>query len=167
MLAPKSFDKEVQKIRGVNSDMLVIGEETSNWDYSMSKCCNPIPGDDVFGFQTEDDGIEIHRTSCRRAMELMSNYGNRIIKAKWTEQKELAFLVGIRIKGTDRVGLVNDLTKVISTSLKVNMRSITIDSNDGIFEGNIMVFVNDTSHLDKLMQRMGKVNGILTVERFE
>ncbi|GHA73299.1 RelA/SpoT family protein [Pontibacter akesuensis] len=167
MLGPKSFDKEVQKIRGVNSDMLVIGESAENWDYGMAKCCNPIPGDDVFGFQTEEDGIQIHRTNCKRGIELMSNYGNRIIKAKWTEQMELAFLVGIHIKGTDRVGLVNDLTKVISTSLKVNMRSITIDSNDGIFEGNIMVFVNDTSHLNQLIQRMAKVNGILTVERFD
>ncbi|MDX5435548.1 MAG: RelA/SpoT family protein, partial [Pontibacter sp.] len=104
MLEPKSFDKEVQKIRGVNSDMLVIGENTSNMEYQVATCCNPIPGDDVFGFQTEDDGIEIHRTNCRRGIELMSNYGNRIIKAKWTDQKELAFLAGIRIKGTDRVG---------------------------------------------------------------
>ncbi|MEJ8803983.1 RelA/SpoT family protein [Pontibacter sp. H249] len=167
MLEPKSFDKEVQKIRGVNSDMLVIGENTSNMEYRVASCCNPIPGDDVFGFQTEDDGIEIHRTNCQRGIELMSNYGNRIIKAKWTDQKELAFLAGIRIKGTDRVGLVNDLTRIISNSLKVNMRSITIDSNDGIFEGNIMVFVNDTSHLERLMQRMGKVNGVLTVERFD
>ncbi|MCC9168850.1 RelA/SpoT family protein [Pontibacter harenae] len=167
MLDLRTFDKEVQKIRGVNSDMLVIGENTSNMKYKMAKCCNPIPGDDVFGFQTEDEGIEIHRTSCKRGIELMSNYGNRIIKAKWTDQKELVFLAGIRIKGTDRVGLVNDLTKVISNSLKVNMRSITIDSNDGIFEGNIMVFVNDTDHLDKLIQRMSKVNGILTVERFD
>ncbi|WP_299819178.1 bifunctional (p)ppGpp synthetase/guanosine-3',5'-bis(diphosphate) 3'-pyrophosphohydrolase [uncultured Pontibacter sp.] len=167
MLDLKSFDKEVQKIRGVNSDMLVIGEDTSNMAYKVAACCNPIPGDDVFGFQTEDDGIEIHRTNCLRGIELMSNYGNRIIKAKWTDQKELAFLAGIRIKGTDRVGLVNDLTKVISASLRVNMRSITIDSNDGIFEGNIMVFVNDTSHLEKLIQRMSRVNGVLTVERFD
>ncbi|QCR23221.1 bifunctional (p)ppGpp synthetase/guanosine-3',5'-bis(diphosphate) 3'-pyrophosphohydrolase [Pontibacter sp. SGAir0037] len=167
MLEPKSFDKEVQKIRGVNSDMLVIGEKTSNINYKVANCCNPIPGDDVFGFQGEDGEIVIHRTSCSKGMELMSNYGNRIIKAKWTDQKELAFLAGIRIKGTDRVGLVNDLTKVISNSLKVNMRSITIDSNDGIFEGNIMVFVNDTGHLEKLIQRMSKVVGVLTVERFD
>jgi GTP diphosphokinase / guanosine-3',5'-bis(diphosphate) 3'-diphosphatase len=167
MLEPKTFDMEVQKIRGVNSDMLVIGEKTSNMQYRVAKCCNPIPGDDVFGFQTEDDEIEIHRTNCKKGIELMSNYGNRVIKAKWTDQKELAFLAGIRIKGTDRVGLVNDLTKIISNSLKVNMRSITIDSNDGIFEGNIMVFVNDTSHLEKLIQRMGKVNGVLTAERFD
>ncbi|MBC5773728.1 bifunctional (p)ppGpp synthetase/guanosine-3',5'-bis(diphosphate) 3'-pyrophosphohydrolase [Pontibacter sp. KCTC 32443] len=166
-LDPKNFDREVQKIRGVNSDMLVIGENTSNMNYKISTCCNPIPGDDVFGFETGDEDIEIHRTNCQRAIELMSNYGNRIVRAKWTDQKELAFLAGIRIKGTDRVGLVNDLTRIISNSLRVNMRSITIDSHDGIFEGNIMVFVNDTGHLDKLIQRMGKVNGILTVERFD
>ncbi|MBF9253861.1 bifunctional (p)ppGpp synthetase/guanosine-3',5'-bis(diphosphate) 3'-pyrophosphohydrolase [Pontibacter sp. 172403-2] len=167
MLEPKLFDKEVQKIRGVNPDMLVIGEKSSNMNYKVAECCNPIPGDDVFGFETGDEDIEIHRTNCKRGIELMSNYGNRIVRAKWTDQKELAFLAGIHIKGTDRMGLVNDLTKAISTSLKVNMRSITIDSNDGIFEGNIMVFVNDTNHLDKLIQRMGKVPGILTVERFE
>ncbi|MEJ8758310.1 bifunctional (p)ppGpp synthetase/guanosine-3',5'-bis(diphosphate) 3'-pyrophosphohydrolase [Pontibacter sp. H259] len=166
-LDPKNFDREVQKIRGVNSDMLVIGENTSNMNYKISSCCNPIPGDDVFGFETGDDDIEIHRTTCPHAIELMSNYGHRIVRAKWTDQKELAFLAGIRIKGTDRVGLVNDLTRIISNSLRVNMRSITIDSHDGIFEGNIMVFVNDTGHLDKLIQRMGKVNGILTVERFD
>ncbi|GGG29747.1 RelA/SpoT family protein [Pontibacter amylolyticus] len=167
MLEPKSFDREVQKIRGVTSDMLVIGENTSNMNYKVAACCNPIPGDEVFGFETEEDGIEIHRTTCKKGIELMSNYGNRIIKAKWTDQKELAFLAGIRIKGTDRVGLVNDLTRIISNSLRVNMRSITIDSHDGIFEGNIMVFVNDTGHLDKLIQRMGKVTGVLTVERFD
>jgi GTP diphosphokinase / guanosine-3',5'-bis(diphosphate) 3'-diphosphatase len=167
MLEPKSFDREVQKIRGVTSDMLVIGENTSNMNYKVASCCNPIPGDEVFGFESEGDGIEIHRTNCKKGIELMSNYGNRIIKAKWTDQKELAFLAGIRIKGTDRVGLVNDLTRIISNSLRVNMRSITIDSHDGIFEGNIMVFVNDTGHLDKLIQRMGKVSGVLTVERFD
>ncbi|MDO6389912.1 bifunctional (p)ppGpp synthetase/guanosine-3',5'-bis(diphosphate) 3'-pyrophosphohydrolase [Pontibacter sp. BT731] len=167
MLEPKSFDREVQKIRGVTSDMLVIGENTSNMNYKVATCCNPIPGDEVFGFESEEDGIEIHRTTCKKGIELMSNYGNRIIKAKWTDQKELAFLAGIRIKGTDRVGLVNDLTRIISNSLRVNMRSITIDSHDGIFEGNIMVFVNDTGHLDKLIQRMGKVTGVLTVERFD
>lgn len=167
MLEPKSFDREVQKIRGVTSDMLVIGENTFNMNYKVATCCNPIPGDEVFGFESEEDGIEIHRTNCKKGIELMSNYGNRIIKAKWTDQKELAFLAGIRIKGTDRVGLVNDLTRIISNSLRVNMRSITIDSHDGIFEGNIMVFVNDTGHLDKLIQRMGKVTGVLTVERFD
>ncbi|MBK0402334.1 bifunctional (p)ppGpp synthetase/guanosine-3',5'-bis(diphosphate) 3'-pyrophosphohydrolase [Adhaeribacter sp. BT258] len=166
-LEPKQFDLEVQKARGLSADMLVIGENTSKFDYKIATCCNPIPGDDVFGFQTEDEGIIIHRTSCPVAIELLANHGNRIVKTKWTDQQELAFLAGIRIKGSDRVGLVNDVTRIISNSLKVNMRSITIDSEDGFFEGNIMVFVNDTAHLDKLIQRLSKVNGVLLVERFD
>ncbi|AMJ66581.1 RelA/SpoT family protein [Hymenobacter sp. PAMC 26628] len=165
-LQPKSFDTEVQKIRGVRPDMLVVGERTAKFNHSLARCCNPIPGDDVFGFET-DQGLIIHRTSCPRAVDLMSNYGNRIVRAKWTEQSELAFLAGIRLKGSDRVGIVNDITRIISTSLKVNMRSITVDSNDGFFEGQIMVFVNDTDHLTKLIQRLNKVNGVLQVERFD
>ncbi|QJX45603.1 bifunctional (p)ppGpp synthetase/guanosine-3',5'-bis(diphosphate) 3'-pyrophosphohydrolase [Hymenobacter taeanensis] len=166
MLEPKAFDHEVQKIRGLSANMLVIGEQTDKFDYTIAPCCNPIPGDDVFGFETEE-GIVIHRTSCPKAVQMMSNYGNRIVRAKWTEQLELAFLAGIRIKGSDRVGLVNDVTRIISNSLKVNMRSITIDSNDGMFEGQIMVFVNDTDHLNKMIQRLSKVNGVLQVERFD
>ncbi len=166
VLEPKKFDHEVQKIRGVRPDMLVVGERTDKFNHSLARCCNPIPGDDVFGFETET-GLIIHRTSCHRAVDLMSNYGNRIVRAKWTDQLELAFLAGIRLKGSDRVGIVNDVTRIISTSLKVNMRSITVDSNDGFFEGQIMVFVNDTDHLNKLIQRLSKVNGVLQVERFE
>lgn len=166
ILEPKSFDQEVQKIRGVSANMLLIGENTDKFDYTIAPCCNPIPGDDVFGFETEN-GIVIHRTSCPKAVELMSNYGSRIIRAKWTDQLELAFLAGIRIQGSDRVGIVNDVTKIISTSLKVNMRSITVDSNDGMFEGQIMIFIHDTAHLDKLIQRLSKVSGVLLVERFD
>ncbi|OON69579.1 RelA/SpoT family protein [Hymenobacter sp. CRA2] len=165
MLEPKAFDQEVQKLRGVRPDMLVIGQTTDHIRYTIATCCNPIPGDDVFGFET-DQGIVIHRTSCPKATTLMSSFGNRIVRAKWTEQLELAFLAGIRIKGSDRVGLVNDVTKIISNSLKVNMRSITIDSDDGMFEGQIMVFVNDTAHLEKLIQRLSRVRGVLSVERF-
>lgn len=163
----KTFEKEVKKMRGVDSDMLLIGEDMDKIDYILAKCCNPIPGDDVFGFVTVNEGIKIHRTSCPNAVELMSNYGYRIIKAKWTSQKEIAFLAGLRITGTDRVGLVNDLTKIISNELKVNMRSITIDTNDGIFEGNIMLFVHDTRHLEILMKKLSKVPGIVSVTRFD
>jgi len=163
----KNFEKEIKKIRGVESDMLLIGEDMDKIDYILAKCCNPIPGDDVFGFVTVNEGIKIHRTSCPNAVELMSNYGYRIIKAKWTSQTELAFLAGLRITGTDRVGLVNDVTRIISNELKVNMRSITIDTNDGIFEGNIMLFVHDTTHLETLMKKLYKVNGIVNVTRFD
>ncbi|RZL02335.1 MAG: bifunctional (p)ppGpp synthetase/guanosine-3',5'-bis(diphosphate) 3'-pyrophosphohydrolase, partial [Hymenobacter sp.] len=165
-LQPRKFDDEIQKIRGLHPNMLVVGERTDKFNHSLARCCNPIPGDDVFGFETET-GLIIHRTSCHRAVDLMSNYGNRIVRAKWTDQLELAFLAGVRLKGSDRVGLVNDVTRIISTALKVNMRSITIDADDGFFEGKILVFVNDTDHLNKLIQRLSKVNGVLQVERFD
>lgn len=163
----KTFDKEIKKVRGVDSDMLLIGEDMDKIDYTLAKCCNPIPGDDVFGFVTINEGIRIHRTSCPNAVELMSNYGYRIIKAKWTSQHELAFLAGLRITGADRVGIINDITKVISNELKVNMRSITVDTVDGVFEGNIMLFVHDTSHLDKLITKLKKVQGIVNIARFD
>ena len=166
VLEPRRFDHELQKIRGLRPDMLVVGESTDKFNHTLARCCNPIPGDDVFGFETET-GLIIHRTSCPRAVELMSNHGNRIVRAKWTDQLELAFLAGIRLKGSDRVGIVNDVTRIISTSLKVNMRSITVDANDGFFEGQILVFVNDTDHLNKLIHRLSKVNGLLQVERFD
>ena len=102
-----------------------------------------------------------------RGVELMSNYGYRIIKAKWTSHNDLAFLAGLRITGTDRVGIVNDITRIISGELKVNMRSITIDTNDGIFEGTIMLFVHDTGHLETLMKKLAKVAGVVGVTRFD
>jgi len=163
----KTFESQIKKVRGVESDMLLIGEDMDKIDYILAKCCNPIPGDEVFGFVTVNEGIKIHRTSCPNAVELMSNYGYRIIKAKWTSQKEIAFLAGLRVTGTDRVGMVNDVTKIISNELKVNMRSITMDTNDGISEGNIMLFVHDTKHLDILMKKLGKVPGVVNVTRFD
>ena len=103
----------VRSIRG-NSDMLVLGENLDRIDYKLSTCCNPIPGDDVFGFVTVGEGIKIHRVSCPNAMQLMSNYAYRIVKAKWTNQKQIAFLAGIRMTGIDEVGIVNKISKVLS-----------------------------------------------------
>ena len=162
-----SFTKEIKNLKGPDHDQLLIGEDMDVVDYILAKCCNPIPGDDVFGFVTINEGIKIHRTSCPNALELLSNHGNRVIKARWTSQKEIAFLAGLRIIGTDRVGLINDVTKVISNELKVNMRSITVDSDAGIFEGTIKLFVNSTQHLDHLMKNLSKVEGIIKVSRFD
>ncbi|HKR07247.1 MAG TPA: bifunctional (p)ppGpp synthetase/guanosine-3',5'-bis(diphosphate) 3'-pyrophosphohydrolase [Bacteroidia bacterium] len=161
-----SLEETVKKIRG-SSDMLVIGEDLDKIDYKLSPCCNPIPGDDVFGFITINEGIKIHRTNCANAIQLMSNYAYRIVKAKWTGQKEIAFLAGIKINGVDEVGVVNSITKVISSELKVNMRSISIESNDGLFEGTIMLFVRNTEHLKKLMHKLNQVKGILSVARID
>lgn len=154
-------------IKGADHDQLLIGEDMDVVDYILAKCCNPIPGDDVFGFVTINEGIKIHRTSCPNALELLSNHGNRVIKARWTSQKEIAFLAGLRIVGTDRVGLINDVTKVISNELKVNMRSITVDSDAGVFEGTIKLYVHSTGHLDHLIKNLQQVDGILKVSRFD
>ena len=157
----------MRNLKAKDSDMLLIGEDMQKIDYKLANCCNPIPGDDVFGFVTVSDGIKIHRTNCPNAAKLMANYGYRIVKARWTNQQELAFLTGLRITGIDDVGLINKLTTVISNDFKVNMRSITVDSDNGIFEGSIMVYVNDTEHLDNLIKRLKTVKGVTGVTRFD
>ena len=164
---PLYIESFLKKNKGKDSDTLLIGEDLQKIDYKLSNCCNPIPGDDVFGFVTVSEGIKIHRTNCPNAAKLMSNYGYRIVKAKWNSQKELAFLTGLHIMGIDDVGLINSITTVISSDFKVNMRSITVDSDEGIFDGSIMVYVNDTIHLDHLIARLKEVKGVTSVTRFD
>lgn len=159
-----SLEQMVIAARG-KSDMLVIGENLQKFDYKLSPCCNPISGDDVFGFITINEGIKIHRINCPNAIQLLSNYAYRVVKAKWTSSELISFLAGIKITGIDEVGLVNNITKIISNELEVNMRSISFDSNDGTFEGTVMVFVHDTNHLTDLMKKLKKVNGVLSVTR--
>ena len=161
-----SLEQMVKEIRGTDN-ALVIGDNLAKLEYKLSPCCSPIPGDDVFGFITINDGIKIHRVNCPNAIQLMSNYAYRIVKARWFGQKEIAFLAGIRITGLDDVGVVNNITKVISSELKVNIRSIAIDSHDGIFDGTLMVFVHNTQHLDTLTNKLKQLNGILTVGRID
>jgi GTP pyrophosphokinase len=157
----------MNKVKAKDSDTLLIGEDMQKIDYTLANCCNPIPGDDVFGFVTVNEGIKIHRTNCPNAAKLMSSYGYRIVKARWTSQKEVAFLTGVRIIGIDDVGLINKLTTVISNDFNINIRSITVDSNDGIFEGSIMIYVNNTQQLDNLTKRLKQVRGITAVTRFD
>lgn len=157
----------IKQVKSSDSDVLLIGEDMQKIDYKLSNCCNPIPGDDVFGFVTVSDGIKIHRTNCPNATKLMSSFGYRIVKAKWNSQKQLAFLTGLKITGIDEVGLINNLTQVISNDFKVNMRSITMDTEDGIFQGTIMIYVNDTQHLENLIKKIKEVKGITDVLRFD
>ncbi|MCC7302956.1 MAG: bifunctional (p)ppGpp synthetase/guanosine-3',5'-bis(diphosphate) 3'-pyrophosphohydrolase [Bacteroidia bacterium] len=156
----------VAGVRG-KTDMLVIGENLKKIDYKLSPCCSPIPGDDVFGFITISDGIKIHRVNCPNALELMSNYAYRIVKARWMNQEMISFLAGIKVTGIDEMGIVNRITQIISSELNVNMRSISFDTDDGIFDGTIMVFVHDTDHLTGLMQKLKQVQGVLTVSRMD
>ncbi|MFM9075525.1 MAG: RelA/SpoT family protein, partial [Bacteroidota bacterium] len=148
-------------------DTLLIGEDMDVVEYKLAKCCTPIPGDEVFGFVTVNEGIKIHRTTCTNAPELLANHGNRVIKAKWTSQYEVSFLTGLKVQGTDRVGLINDVSRIISEELKVNMSSIAFRTDAGIFEGEIMLYVSDTRHLDLLMGKLEKVEGVVKVSRFE
>lgn len=156
-----------KKISKEDTDILLVGEDMDRVDYKLAKCCNPIPGDSVFGFVTVNEGIKVHRTTCPNAPELLSNHGNRVVKAKWMSQQQSAFLASLRIIGTDRVGLIRDVTDIISSELKVNMRSITIDTETGIFDGRIKLYINNTVHLDQLIKKLEVVNGVMKVSREE
>jgi GTP pyrophosphokinase len=160
------LEQLVTNARG-RSDMLVIGDDMQKLDYKLSPCCNPIPGDDVFGFITVSEGIKIHRVNCPNAIKLLSNYAYRVVKAKWTNDQLISFLAGIKIIGTDELGIVNNITKVISSENNVNMRSINFDTEDGMFEGTIMVYVHDTKHLNHLIERLMKVKGVGRIERID
>jgi GTP pyrophosphokinase len=163
----KVIEQEITKIKGRYEDILLVGEDMDVVDYKLAKCCTPIPGDDVFGFVTVSEGIKIHRTNCPNAPELLSHHGNRVVKAKWTSQHEVAFLTGLKIRGADRVGLINDVSKVISDELKVNMSSMSIHTDSGIFEGEIMLYVNDTRHLEQLIEKLRQVEGVVKASRFD
>ena len=161
-----SVEEMVTQARG-KSNMLVIGDDMEALDYKLSPCCTPIPGDDVFGFITVGEGIKIHRVNCPNASKLLANYAYRVIKAKWNSDKLLTFLASVKITGTDAMGVVNNITKVISTQHNVNMRSITFDTEDGIFEGTIMVYVHSTEHLTQLSNNLKKVPGVINVQRID
>ena len=161
-----NLEQLVTNARG-KTDMLVIGDDLQKLDYKLSPCCNPIPGDDVFGFVTVSEGIKIHRVNCPNAIKLLSNYAYRVVRAKWLNDELISFLAGIKITGTDELGIVNNITKVISNENNVNMRSINFDTDDGIFEGTIMIYVHDTKHLNHMIENLKKVKGVNKVERID
>ena len=146
-------------------DILLIGEDMDVVEYKLAKCCTPIPGDEVFGFFSSDAQILIHRVNCSNAIKLLSNYAYRIVRAKWGNDQLISFLAGIRISGNDEIGMVNTITKIISNENNVNMRSIHFDTDDGLFEGTLMVYVHDTKHLNHLVQNLKKIKGVRMVER--
>jgi len=148
-----------------NPDTLLIGDSLDNLAYTLSPCCKPIPGDDVFGFVTIGEGIKIHRNNCPNAVQLLSKFEYRIIKAKWITNKNIAFLSGIRIQGIDEIGLLRNITNVISNEYNVNIRSINIDSNAGTFQGTVMLYIHDTQHLNELINKLKKLKGVETVSR--
>ena len=160
----------IQKVKETlkhNADLLIMGEDSSKIKYSYASCCNPIPGDDVFGFITINDGVKIHRINCPNAVQLMSKYNYRIVKTKWSQSKEIAFLTGFKISGIDGLGLINKLTKIISEDYNVNIRSISIESEEGIFEGIVKLYVNDIEQLETLINNMKTLDGVIDIKRIE
>ena len=147
--------------------LLIDGEHIAGMALSYATCCNPIPGDAIFGLISKSGAIRIHRTVCRNAPDLLVNHADRIQRCDWSRQKNVEFMVALRLVGEDRVGIVHDITTVISRNLKVNIRSITVGTNDGLFEGTIVLYVSDLQHLRRLMARLRRVESIRGVYRFE
>ena len=147
--------------------LLIDGELHTDIATDYATCCSPIPGDSVFGYVSRTGAIKVHRVSCRNAPNLILNRAERIISVEWSRQKDVQFVAALRVMGEDRVGILNDLTQVISKTLKTNIRSITISTDDGVFEGNVVLFVSDLDHLRRLMDRIKRIAGIYGVYRFE
>jgi GTP pyrophosphokinase len=163
------FELDESKIAGlnqpVNDDVLVIDRNLKGLDYQLAKCCSPIYGDDVFGFVTVNGGIKIHRCDCPNAPELRRRFGYRIVKAKWSGKGSSQYSIALRVIGTDDIGIVNNLTSIISKDEKLVLRSINIDSHDGLFSGTLVVMINDNTRLEALMKKLRTVRGVKQVDR--
>jgi GTP pyrophosphokinase len=146
-------------------DMLVFGKEEEKLEYKLSSCCNPIPGDPVFGFLTINEGIKVHKKNCPNAFSLQSNYAYRILQAKWIDSSQQEFSAQITLSGIDNLGIVNNITQLISSNMHVNMKSISFESDSGMFTGKINVIVKNNTLLKKLMDKLKKINGIEKVKR--
>jgi len=154
---------------GINTDKdtIIIGEDFKGFDYQLARCCNPIPGDKIFGFITISNGIKIHRYNCPNAVHLMSKLAYRCLKAKWEGDQLVERIAAIRIVGIDQLGMVNRLTEIISKQNHVNMKSISFETNDGVFEGRIKVLVYDTAQLEQLTRKFEEVEGVQRVTRWD
>ena len=167
---PKTSSKTSVTDKFVNpkkEDILLIGENMQKIDYTLAQCCNPIPGDDVFGFITVSGGIKVHRQNCSNATNMLSKYAYRMMKARWESKAAKQFQVTIAFTGIDDVGLVNQITQVISEDMQVNMRAISMETADGIFTGSVCVLVMNKSHLDDLITKLKNVSGVHSVGRVE
>ena len=149
----------------LSDDTLVIDRNLKGLDYQLARCCAPIYGDPIFGFVTISGGIKIHRMDCPNAPELRRRYGYRIVKARWSGKGSSQYSITLRVIGTDDIGIVNNLTSIISKDEKLVLRSINIDSHDGLFSGNIVVMLEDTSRLESLLKKLRSVKGVKHVER--
>ena len=163
------FELDNSKISGLNpqasDDTLVIDRNLKGLDYQLARCCHPIYGDPIFGFVTINGGIKIHRQDCPNAPELRRRYGYRVVKARWSGKGSSQYSITLRVIGNDDIGIVNNLTSIISKDEKLILRSINIDSHDGLFSGNLVVMLEDTSRLEQLIKKLRTVKGVKQVDR--
>jgi len=159
---PEGIDK--QEITA-KYDLLVFGKEEEKLDYKLSQCCNPIPGDDVFGFVSVNEGIKVHKKNCPNAISLQSNYAYRIIKAKWIDSSQQEFTSEIQLTGLDNLGLISEITEIISTTMNVNIKNLNFNTDSGTFTGRITVVVKNNNILKKLIANLKRINGIDKVVR--
>ena len=148
-----------------NTKIIVFGEDQEVLPYKLANCCNPIPGDRIFGFTTVEDGIKIHKDDCPNSIQLRSNYSYRILESSWVDREKIDFIATIHVKGIDRLGLINNVTKIISSQMNVNMRAININSDDGVFEGEITLFVHNVTVLNTLTEKLKNVDGVTKIKR--
>ena len=172
--APKPVKIHEVKVDGLHhtfpkkeAELIIFGESSDKIVYHLANCCKPIPGDDVFGFVTTGKGLTIHRNNCPNAAKLMANFAHRIVKTKWAKNKEISFLTGLKIVGLDDVGVVNKITNLISGELRINIAALTIEAKEGVFEGNIKLYVHDKEELDELVQSLYSLPGIEKVDRYD
>ena len=162
-----AYDPDYKAPGKKDTELIIFGESSDKIMYTLANCCKPIPGDDVFGFVTTGEGLKIHRTNCPNATRLMANYGHRVVKTKWAKNKEISFLTGLKIIGLDDVGVIHKITNLISGELRVNISAMTIEAKDGIFEGNVKVFVHDKEELENLVAAVLALQGIERVDRYD
>ena len=160
-----SFENSIKNFTKSNGDVLVIDRNLKGIDYQLSKCCNPIYGDDVFGFVTVSGGIKIHRKDCPNALEMRKRFGYRILQARWSGKADSKYTITLKIIGNDDIGIVNNITSVISKEENIMMRSINIDSHDGLFSGNLEINVEDTSKLNLLIKKLRVIKGVKQIIR--
>lgn len=160
-----SFEAPVSDKGIGHEDVLVIDRNMKGLEYSLSKCCHPVYGDDIFGFVTVNGGIKIHKTSCPNSHELHKRFGYRIVKAQWSGKGVSQYTTILRVVGNDNIGILNNITSVISKEEKIMIRSINVDSSDGLFSGNIVISVEDINRLEKLIKKLGTIKGVKQIRR--
>ncbi len=156
-----------QPIEGeaVNYDLIVFGKDEQRFDYSLANCCTPLPGDEIFGFITINEGIKVHKKTCPNAIHLQSRFAHRIIPAKWIDSSQQEFKVRLKVRGADRPGIVSDISRLITLELKYDMRDIEFHDLNGVFEGEVAVYLKNTSQLKELMLKLKEIEGVEKVEK--